>query len=183
MTFRKLDNAALNRPSAEEYQSARKLGLILVLDNVRSLNNVGSIFRTADAFGISEIILCGFTPCPPHREIQKTALGATDTVKWHYASSAERAVASLIEQKIKVLAVEQTENSTLLQDFMAEADQPYAMVLGNEMEGVQQSVIDLCHGTIEVPQVGTKHSLNVAVCAGVVCWSYFMQQIKSPSKA
>ena len=170
---RKLENSELPRKSQEEFKQAEKIPLMLVLDNVRSLHNVGSVFRTADSFLIEGIILCGITGQPPNKEIQKTALGATSTVNWQYFSNTMDAVAWLRENGYLVYAVEQTNFSIALQDFQVPSDRPVALVLGNEIDGVQQQVVDSCDGVIEIPQSGFKHSLNIAVAAGIVVWEIY----------
>ncbi len=161
----------LNRLSKEDFEKVEKLPIIIVLDNIRSLSNVGAFFRTADAFRISELYLCGITACPPHREIHKTALGADETVKWRYFETTEAACQELKAEGYKIFAVEQVENSIPLQDFKFESHTAY--VLGNEVEGVGEEVLPYCDGAIELPQEGTKHSLNVSVCAGIVMWEAF----------
>lgn len=162
----------LGRLSVPDFKSRPKLPLVLVLDNVRSGLNVGSIFRTADAFALEKILLCGITAQPPHREILKTALGSTDSVAWEYFSDAAMAVKSLKDQAYSVWAIEQTTKKTWLQDFVREEGQAYAFVLGNEVEGVGDETLALCDGVLEIPQFGTKHSLNVAVAAGIVVWEF-----------
>ena len=171
--MRKLKITELNRISAEEFKAAEKLPLVVVLDNVRSLHNIGSVFRTSDAFRVQCIYLCGITAVPPHPEMHKTALGAEFTVDWKYVNNAVDAVDNLHEAGFTVLAVEQVEGSTMLQDLTLERGRRYAVVLGNEVKGVQQEVIDRCDGCIEIPQFGTKHSLNVSVTAGIVIWDLF----------
>jgi 23S rRNA (guanosine2251-2'-O)-methyltransferase len=165
----KLKNEALGRLSAAEFKGSEKNKIILVLDNVRSLHNVGSVFRTADAFLIEEIILCGLTGTPPHKEIEKTALGATATVDWSYVETTAEALVILKQKRYKIFAVEQTEKSVPLQKFEMKA-QPMALVFGNEVYGVEQAVIDGCDGVIEIPQLGSKHSFNISVSAGIVLW-------------
>lgn len=165
----KLKNEELNRLSADQFANAEKNPVILVLDNVRSLNNVGSAFRTADAFLIEEIHLCGLTGVPPHKEIEKTALGATSTVKWRYFKTTSEAIADLKSRGYAVFAVEQAKNSIPLHRFTAPAERS-AFVFGNEVYGVEQVVIDQCEGVIEIPQAGTKHSLNISVTVGIVLW-------------
>jgi len=165
----KLKNEELNRLSVEAFKTAKKQAIVLVLDNVRSLNNVGSAFRTADAFLIEEILLCGVTGTPPNKEIEKTALGATHTVKWSYFKTTMEAVTHLKELNYKLYAVEQAENSIPLNKFQ-HSDENTALVFGNEVYGVEQEVIDQCHGVIEIPQAGTKHSLNISVSIGIVLW-------------
>lgn len=160
----------MGRMSVDEYRDAEKQPLVVVLDHVRSLYNVGSVFRTSDAFRISSVCLCGITACPPHPEIHKTALGAEESVAWQHFVQTEDAVRQLREQGYRVLAVEQCEGSTLLQDFQRKPDERIAVVLGNEVKGVQQQVVDMCDGCLEIPQFGTKHSLNVSVTAGIVLW-------------
>ena len=171
--MRKLKITELNRISAEEFKAVEKLPLAVVLDNVRSLHNIGSVFRTSDAFRVECIYLCGITAVPPHPEMHKTALGAEFTVDWKYVDNAVKAVNNLHEEGFTVLAVEQAEGSTMLQDVVLERGRRYAVVLGNEVKGVQQEVIDRCDGCIEIPQFGTKHSLNVSVTAGIVIWDLF----------
>ena len=168
--MRKLKVTEMGRMSVDEYRDAEKQPLVVVLDHVRSLYNVGSVFRTSDAFRISGVCLCGITACPPHPEIHKTALGAEEIVAWQHFAQTEDAVRQLREQGYRVLAVEQCEGSTLLQDFQRKPDERIAVVLGNEVKGVQQQVVDMCDGCLEIPQFGTKHSLNVSVTAGIVLW-------------
>ena len=170
---RKLKITELNRISAEQFKEANKLPLVVVVDNVRSLHNIGSIFRTADAFRIECIYLCGITAVPPHPEMHKTALGAEYTVDWKYMKSAVDAVQQLKADGYEVYAVEQAEESIMLDAFTPNASHRYAVVLGNEVKGVQQEVIDCCDGCLEIPQYGTKHSLNVSVAAGIVLWQVF----------
>ena len=161
----------LNRLSKEDFEQAEKLPVIIVLDNIRSLSNVGAFFRTADAFRIGELMLCGITACPPHREIHKTALGADETVKWRYYETTEVACEVLKAEGYRIFAVEQIENSVPLQDFKFEPHTAY--ILGNEVEGVCEEALPYCEGAIELPQEGTKHSINVSVCAGIVMWKLF----------
>ena len=156
--------------SVTEYRASDKQPLVVVLDHVRSLYNVGSVFRTSDAFRVESVLLCGITARPPHPEIHKTALGAEESVDWRYYERTEDAVAWLHKEGYTVLAIEQCEGSTMLQDFRTEPDRKYAIVLGNEVKGVQQQVVDSCDGCLEIPQYGTKHSLNVSVAAGIVLW-------------
>ena len=174
--MRKLKNEELERLSVEEFKTSEKLGLTLVLDEVRSLNNVGSFFRTADAFLIDKIVLCGITARPPHKDIHKTALGATETVHWEYEADTLEAIQKLQQQGIRVLAVEQAEGSTSLQDLVVEPDQAYALVFGHEVKGVKQEVVSACDEVIEIPQYGTKHSLNVSVSAGILLWEFFRRK-------
>lgn len=171
--MRKLSITELHRISAEEFKQARKLPLVVVLDNVRSLHNIGSVFRTADAFRIECIYLCGITACPPHPEMHKTALGAEFTVSWQYVENTVQAVDNLRAQGYVVYSVEQVEGSTMLDELTLDPARRYAVVLGNEVKGVQQEVVDHSDGCIEIPQYGTKHSLNVSVTAGIVMWDLF----------
>ncbi|MFN0014073.1 MAG: RNA methyltransferase [Saprospiraceae bacterium] len=166
----KLSMEALGRLSANEFAGTKKLPLVLVLDNVRSGLNVGSVFRTADAFAVERIILCGITATPPHREILKTALGSTDTVAWSATDDPATAVRELKNAGYRVFAVEQTDQKTWLQDFFPAPNEKYAFVFGNEVDGVSDTVLPLCDGAVEIPQFGTKHSLNIAVAAGIVVW-------------
>ncbi len=169
--MRKLSMDELNRISKEDFERAEKLPIIIVLDNIRSLSNVGAFFRTADAFRIGELVLCGITACPPHREIHKTALGADETVKWRYFGTTEAACRQLKAEGWRIFAVEQVEGSVPLQDFEFASHTAY--ILGNEVDGVGEEVLPYCNGAIELPQEGTKHSINVSVCAGIVMWKAF----------
>lgn len=173
MSHKKLKLQELNRISNSEFKEAEKTPLIVVLDNIRSFNNVGSVFRTSDAFRLEKIFLCGITPQPPHRDIHKTALGATETVAWSYAVDTLELVQSLRSSGVLCYAIEQTENSIMLTDFQPEKEKRYALIFGNEVDGVRQDVIDACNGVLEIPQIGTKHSLNISVCHGVVIWDIF----------
>jgi len=175
MKNRKLKNSELVRLDAEGYRKAPKSNLIVILDNIRSLNNIGSVFRTSDAFLIKKIYLCGITAKPPHKDIHKTALGATENVAWEYVEDVMEVVRKLQSEKVFVAAVEQAEHAVFLDEFEVKQEQTYAVVFGNEVKGVQQKVVSACDAVIEVPQFGTKHSLNIAVCAGVVLWSLFAQ--------
>ncbi len=175
MEHRKLKITELNRISAEEFKKANKLPLVVILDNVRSLHNIGSVFRTSDAFRVKCIYLCGITATPPHPEMHKTALGAEFTVDWKYVNNAVEAVDNLRQEGYIVFSVEQAENSIMLENIQLEQGKRYAVVLGNEVKGVQQEVIDHSDGCIEIPQYGTKHSLNVSVTAGIVIWDLFKQ--------
>lgn len=168
--YRKLQNEELNRISAEEFKKAPKFPCVIVLDNVRSLNNVGSVFRTSDAFRIRKIYLCGITATPPNREIHKTALGAEDSVEWEYAKDTLEVVGKLREEGYRLYAAEQAENSVSLENFRMEEQEQYALIFGNEVKGVQQAVVDCCEGCIEIPQFGTKHSFNISVSVGIVLW-------------
>jgi 23S rRNA (guanosine2251-2'-O)-methyltransferase len=166
---RKLRNEELKRLSVDEFKQAQKQPVIVVLDNVRSLHNVGSVFRTADAFLIEEIILCGVTGTPPNREIEKTALGATTSVSWRYFKTTQEAIEMLKNDQYRVYAVEQTGNSIPLNNFQYSSEKT-ALIFGNEIYGVEQEVVNKCDGVIEIPQLGTKHSLNIAVSVGIVLW-------------
>jgi tRNA G18 (ribose-2'-O)-methylase SpoU len=171
----KISMDALNRMSVDDFKSVDKLPLVLVLDNVRSGLNIGSVFRTADAFAVQQIILCGISVQPPHREVLKTALGSTESVDWVYYPETVEAVRALQASGYQVYAVEQTKEKTWLQDFRPEPGVRYALVLGNEVNGVDDAVLALCQGVLEIPQFGTKHSLNVAVAAGVVTWDFMVK--------
>ena len=168
--MRKLKNTELDRLSVDEYKVTDKTPITVVLDNVRSCNNIGSVFRTSDALLIEKVILCGITATPPNKDIHKTALDAEKSVPWEYFEETELAVAQLKENGYRVFAVEQVENSISLPDFTPEKDQKLALVFGNEVKGVQQSVVNCCDGAIEIPQYGTKHSFNISVSAGIVLW-------------
>ena len=173
--MRKLENSELERKSIADFKKSEKTPLILVLDDIRSLHNIGSVFRTADAFLIEKIILCGITATPPNKEIHKTALGATETVSWEHHENVLEVIANLKKEKIITLAIEQVESSFFLQDFKVKKDEKYALVFGNEVYGVAQEAVALCDGCIEIPQLGTKHSLNISVSAGIVVWDLFKQ--------
>lgn len=173
--MRKLNVLEMGRISAAEFHEARKIPLAVVLDDVRSMNNVGSVFRTADAFRVERICLCGITGTPPHPDIHKTALGAEDSVAWTYFPTAMEAVAQLRAEGYVLCSVEQAEGSTMLQDFRFDPSRRYALVLGNEVKGVRQEVVDASDVCLEIPQYGTKHSLNVSVTAGIVLWDAFLQ--------
>lgn len=177
MQMRKLKVTEMGRLSVEEYHAAEKTQLVVVLDHVRSLYNVGSVLRTADAFRLAGVCLCGITAVPPHPEIHKTALGAEDSVDWRYFKDTLDAIKWLKEAGYEVLAVEQCEGSTMLNNFQVERGKRYAVVLGNEVKGVQQAVVDECNGCLEIPQYGTKHSMNVSVTAGIVIWELFKQLV------
>ena len=179
--MRKLSMEELHRLSKNEYEAAEKLPVVMVLDNVRSLSNVGAVFRSADAFRIGQLFLCGITACPPHREIHKTALGADETVPWRYFNSTEDACRELKAMGYRIFAVEQIEGSVMLQDFKAEPNM--AFILGNEVDGVSEEALPFCDGALEIPQQGTKHSLNVSVCSGIIMWDVFRQLfLKTGSK-
>lgn len=177
--MRKLSMDELNRLNKEDFEKAEKLPIIIVLDNIRSLSNVGAFFRTADAFRIGALYLCGITACPPHREIHKTALGADETVCWRYFDTTEAACRALRDEGYRIFAVEQVEDSVPLQEFKFEPKTAY--LLGNEVEGVSEEALPYCEGAIELPQEGTKHSLNVSVCAGIVMWKIF-EKLKIKAK-
>ncbi|MCX6325721.1 MAG: RNA methyltransferase, partial [Bacteroidia bacterium] len=168
--MRKLLNRELERKTLEQFRKSEKSPFVIVLDNVRSLSNIGSIFRTADAFLIEAIYLCGITAKPPLREIQKTALGATESVAWEYFSKTTNAVRELKDKGYKIIGIEQAEGSVLLDDFIVENGKRYALVFGHEINGVDQEVLNNCDSCIEIPQFGTKHSFNIAICAGIVLW-------------
>jgi len=171
--MRKLKNSELDRLSVDEFKDTKKTPLIVILDNIRSLNNIGSVFRTSDAFLIEKIYLCGITANPPHKDIHKTALGSTDTVVWEYVKDTLEVVKSLQAQNVKVISIEQAENATMLNDFTPQPKTTYAIVFGNEVKGVQQEVVNTSDVVIEIPQYGTKHSLNISVSCGVVIWDLF----------
>ena len=173
--MRKLKNEELGRKSIAEFRKADKTPIVIVLDNIRSLHNVGSVFRTADGFLITAVYLCGITAQPPHREIQKTALGATESVEWKYYSNTVDALMELAEQGYKLVAVEQAEDSIGLSDFKVEREHRYAIVFGHEVKGVSQEAINQCGACIEIHQLGTKHSLNISVAVGVVVWSFLQK--------
>lgn len=176
--YRKLQNEELNRISADEFKEARKLPVTIILDNIRSQNNVGSVFRTSDAFRIEKIYLCGITSTPENREVHKTALGAEDAVNWEYNRDTLSVVEKLKSEGYLIYSVEQAENSTSLENFRIDPKQKYALIFGNEVKGVQQEVIDESHGCIEIPQFGTKHSFNISVTAGIVLWQIVTPWLK-----
>ena len=169
----KLTAEEMHRLSKEAYANVNKLPVVVVLDNIRSLSNVGAVFRSADAFRIGEVYLCGITACPPHREIHKTALGADETVPWRYFETTKDACKELLSRGYKIYAVEQVEGSVMLQDFKVEPCS--AFVMGNEVDGVSDEILPLCTAALEIPQEGTKHSLNVSVCSGIIMWHIFKQ--------
>lgn len=171
--MRKLENAELNRLSADEFKQADKTPVVVVLDNIRSLHNIGAMFRSGDAFLIEKIYLCGITATPPNKEIHKTALGATETVAWEYTENTLEAIQLLKEKGYTCISIEQAENAIMLWDFEPSKSQKYALILGNEVKGVQQEVVDASDHVIEIPQLGTKHSLNVSVSGGIVLWDFF----------
>lgn len=171
-------NSELDRKTVSEFKEAEKTPIIVVLDNIRSLNNIGSVFRTADAFLIQKIYLCGITAKPPHKDIQKTALGATETVDWEYFEEIDDLMTKLKSQDIKIISIEQAENATMLNDFSVQKNETYALVFGNEVKGVQQKVVSASNHVIEIPQLGSKHSLNISVSTGVVVWDLFQKLMK-----
>jgi tRNA G18 (ribose-2'-O)-methylase SpoU len=173
--MRKLENSELDRKSIEDFKKSEKTPLILVLDDIRSLHNIGSVFRTADAFLIEKIILCGITATPPNKEIHKTALGATETVSWEHHENVLEVIENLKKENVLTLAIEQVESAIFLQDFKVEKNQKYALIFGNEVYGVAQEAVAVCDGCIEIPQLGTKHSLNISVSAGIVVWDLFQK--------
>lgn len=179
--MRKLENSELERKSIEAFKKSDKTPLILVLDDIRSLHNIGSVFRTADAFLIEKIYLCGITATPPNKEIHKTALGATETVTWEHHNNVLEVIQKLKEENVTTLAIEQVESAVFLQNFKVEQNQKYALVFGNEVHGVSQDAVALCDGCIEIPQLGTKHSLNISVSTGIVVWDLF-QKLNWPIK-
>jgi tRNA G18 (ribose-2'-O)-methylase SpoU len=176
---RKLLNEELNRLSIDEYKNAPKSDFVIILDNVRSMNNVGSVFRTSDAFLCNKLFLCGITPTPPHRDIQKTALGATETVNWEYCESTEKIIEKLKQKNYIILSVEQAENSIMLNNFNPDKSKKYAFIFGNEVNGVEQNIVDISDFCLEIPQFGTKHSLNISVSVGVVIWDYVQKLLIS----
>ena len=173
--MRKLENSELDRKSIEDFKQSEKTPIIIILDDIRSLHNIGSVFRTADAFLIEKIYLCGITATPPNKEIHKTALGATETVAWEHNNNVLEVIQNLKDNSVTVLAIEQVESAIFLQDFTIEKDKKYALVFGNEVFGVSQEAVVLCDGCIEIPQLGTKHSLNISVSAGIVVWDLFQK--------
>ncbi len=175
---RKLATDELTRKTITAFKKAEKIPLVIILDNIRSLNNIGSVFRTADAFLVKAIYLCGFTAIPPHKDIHKTALGATESVAWKYFSSTGEAIGELRKNNFKIVSLEQTQNSLSLLSFCPEKDTAYAMIFGNEVKGVSQEIIDMSDICLEIPQFGTKHSFNIAVSAGIVLWDYYSKTQK-----
>ena len=171
--MRKLKNSELDRLTVDDFKSAEKTPIIIILDNIRSLNNIGSVFRTSDAFLIEKIYLCGITATPPHKDIHKTALGSTDTVAWEYIENTMDLVEKLKIENIKICSIEQAENATMLNDFKPQPNTKHALVFGNEVKGVSQNVVSASDTIIEIPQYGTKHSLNISVSCGVVVWDVF----------
>ena len=171
--MKKLKNSELNRISIEEFKNSSKTPIKVLLDNIRSAHNVGSIFRSCDAFLIDEIILCGITAKPPNKEIRKTALGSTDSVKWSYFENIKDAILKLKQEKYQIISVEQADKSIELKNFKIQSKKKYAIIFGNEINGVNQKVIDMSDDVVEIPQYGTKHSFNVSVCVGIVIWDFF----------
>jgi tRNA G18 (ribose-2'-O)-methylase SpoU len=173
--MRKLENSELDRKSIEGFKQSEKTPLILVLDDIRSLHNIGSVFRTADAFLVEKIYLCGITATPPNKEIHKTALGATETVAWEHQENVLEVIEKLKTEGVITLAIEQVQSAVFLQNFEVKKGEKYALVFGNEVYGVSQEAVALCDGSIEIPQLGTKHSLNISVSAGIVVWDLFQK--------
>lgn len=173
--MRKLTNAELQRVDVTTYKNTPKIPLIVILDNIRSLNNIGSVFRTADAFLIEKIYLCGITATPPHKDIHKTALGATESVDWEYKEDILQLISTLKKENVQIISIEQAENAVMLNAFLPQPNKKYAVIFGNEVMGVQQEVVDLSDNVIEIPQFGTKHSLNISVSVGVVLWDLFVK--------
>ena len=171
--MRKLKNSELDRLNVNEFKLAKKSPIIIILDNIRSLNNIGSVFRTSDAFLVEKIYLCGITATPPHNDIRKTALGSTETVAWEYAEHTIDVLIKLQSENVKVITIEQAESAIMLNDFKPETNKTYAFVFGNEVKGVAQNVVDSSDLVVEIPQFGTKHSLNISVSCGVVVWDIF----------
>ncbi|OXA83058.1 RNA methyltransferase [Flavobacterium columnare] len=171
--MRKIENSELERKTVEQFKKAQKTPLIIILDDIRSLHNIGSVFRTSDAFLIEKIYLCGITATPPNKEIHKTALGATETVFWEYHKDVLELIENLKKEEVEVYAIEQVENAIFLDQFRPKPTKKYALVFGNEVFGVNQEAIKLCDGAIEIPQLGTKHSLNISVSTGIVIWDLF----------
>ena len=175
----KLQNDVLNRLSVDEFKKAKKTPIVVVLDNIRSFNNVGSAFRTADAFLLEAIYLCGITARPPHREIHKTAIGATESVSWKYFENTEEAILKLVENGYEIISIEQTDNSVMLNDFKPSAQKKYALVFGNEVQGVDDKVIEMSKAVVEIPQLGTKHSFNITVSVGIVLWDFYTKMSRT----
>ena len=173
--MRKLKNSELNRKNIEQFKDSEKTPLIVILDNIRSLNNIGSVFRTSDAFLVEKIYLCGITATPPNKEIHKTALGATDSVNWEYSDKTITVVEKLKTENVEIISIEQAENAVMLDNFKTKSNKKYAIIFGNEVKGVDQEIVSASDKVIEIPQYGTKHSLNISVSAGVVIWEMFKQ--------
>ena len=173
--MRKLKNNELNRLNLQEFKTSQKTPLVIVLDNVRSAHNVGSVFRTSDAFLVEKICLCGITPTPPHKEIRKTALGASESVNWQYYANSMECIQELTTCGYHIISIEQADKAIMLHDFNPKKNMKYALVLGNEVKGVDQSIVSASNTVIEIPQYGTKHSLNISVSSGVVIWDFFQK--------
>lgn len=176
--MRKLKLEELNRASVEDFKEQKKLPIVVILDSVRSLHNVGSIFRTSDGFAVEKVILCGITGQPPHREIEKTALGATNSVKWEYYAEITEAIGKLKSEGYQIIAIEQADESVMLNEFEMDSNQKYALIMGNEVHGVSEDAMKLIDCCIEIPQFGTKHSFNVVVATGIVLWDLFSKFIR-----
>lgn len=176
--MKKLSMDELGRKTKEQFRESEKFPVVIVLDNIRSMMNIGSVFRTADAFLVHSIYLCGITATPPHREIHRSALGATDTVEWHYFENTTDAIRHLKEKGYNILALEQTTKSINLASFQPHGNEKYALVFGNEVNGVEQQALELCDDCLEIPQFGTKHSLNISVTAGMVIWDFYCKMLK-----
>jgi 23S rRNA (guanosine2251-2'-O)-methyltransferase len=176
--MKKIQNADLNRLSVSAFKESEKNPIIVVLDNVRSMNNIGSVFRTCDAFRVDRLFLCGITATPPHREIHKTALGATDSVSWEYFEDTKKAVARLKEDGYYIIAVEQTDKSVHLNDYVPDKTKKIALIFGNEINGIDDEVLALCDFCLEIPQFGTKHSINISVSAGIILWDIVTKMVK-----
>ncbi len=173
---RKLENSELDRLDVDSFKEAEKSSIIIILDNVRSLNNIGSVFRTADAFLIQKIYLCGITATPPHKDIRKTALGATESVEWEYRKDTLKLVEELKADGVQIVSVEQAENAVMLNDYQVDSEKTVALIFGNEVKGVSQEVVSVSDTVLEIPQFGTKHSLNISVSAGVVVWDIWSKK-------
>ena len=171
--MRKLKNIELNRKTVNEYKNSKKTNLIIILDDIRSLNNIGSVFRTCDAFLIEKIYLCGITACPPHKDIQKTALGSTESVDWEYVKNISELLIELKKDNVHIWSVEQADKSKKLTNFNIDKDLKHALIFGNEVKGVSEEAINLSNEVIEIPQFGTKHSLNISVCSGILIWEFY----------
>ncbi len=171
--MRKLKNIELNRKTVNQYKNSKKTNLIIILDDIRSLNNIGSVFRTCDAFLIEKIYLCGITACPPHKDIQKTALGSTESVEWEYVENISDLLLKLKKNKTKIWSIEQANNSKKLTNFSIKKDEKHAVIFGNEVKGVSDIAIGLSDDVLEIEQHGTKHSLNISVCSGIIIWEFF----------
>jgi 23S rRNA (guanosine2251-2'-O)-methyltransferase len=178
---RKLKLDELNRASIDEFKAQDKLPVAVVLDNVRSMNNIGSIFRTSDGFAVEQVCLCGITAQPPHRDIEKTALGATQSIAWTYYETPVEAIEQLRKDGYKIIAIEQAENSLMLNTFIPQKTEKYALIFGNEVNGVSDEAMDMIDACIEIPQFGTKHSFNIVVSAGIVLWDFFVKMVDLPA--